>query len=97
MSYVAGVVGRDEIENSFRNMIKALHCPECDLEFTDFAVDWGYAWREGRMDLMDEQGWQERDGPFKLKCELCGHRSWLNYFAKSVASAERPPKPVQRR
>lgn len=75
-------------------MVKSLVCPHCELEFTDFAVDWGDAWVEGRLDLMDEIGRQERDGPYKLKCELCGKRSWLNYFAKTVKSAEAPPKPV---
>ena len=80
----------DDVEIAFREMVKALHCPHCDLEFTDQAVEWGWAWCEGRRDLMHEQGQDERDGPFKLKCELCGHRSWLNYFSKSVTSAEKP-------
>lgn len=82
---------RDEIEQAFCDMVKSLQCPGCELEFTEYAVDWGFAWCEGRRDLMDEHGWQERDGPFKLKCELCGHRSWLNYFSKSITSAERVP------
>jgi hypothetical protein len=84
------VATRAEVEASFREMVKSLRCPSCDLEFTDFALIWGDAWLEGRHDLMVEDGGQERDGPYKLKCELCGHRSWLNYFARSVSSAERP-------
>lgn len=88
------MMGRDEVANAFRTMVKSLTCPHCELEFTDYAVDWGDAWVEGRLDLMAEEGWQERDGPYKLKCELCGKRSWLNYFAKTVTSAEAPPKPV---
>ncbi len=84
----------DELQVAFRDMIKSIVCPHCELEFTDFAADWGDAWCEGRRDLMDEHGWQERDGPYKLKCELCGKRSWLNYFNRSVKSAEPPPKRV---
>lgn len=87
----------DDVENAFRDMVTAIQCPHCELEFTDFAVEWGRAWREGRFDLMEEHGWQERDGPFKLKCELCGKRSWLNYFAGSVTSAEKPPKPIKKK
>lgn len=86
----AFVSARDDVDEAFREMVKELQCPGCELEFTDFAVEWGWAWCEGRRDLMTEEGWQERDGPFKLKCELCGHRSWLNYFSKSVKSAEKP-------
>jgi hypothetical protein len=66
-------------------MVKSLHCPECDLEFTDLAIEWAEAWQEGRMDLMAEEGTTERDGPYKIKCELCGCRSWINYFASSVS------------
>jgi len=77
-----------DVHAEWRAMVKSLRCPGCDLEFTDFAVDWGDAWMEGRIDLMNEQDWQERDGPYKLKCELCGHRSWLDYFNSSVRSAE---------
>lgn len=84
------VATRAEVEASFREMVKSLRCPNCDLEFTDFALTWGDAWLEGRHDLMAEDGGQERDGPYKLKCELCGHRAWLNYFAPSVSIAERP-------
>lgn len=81
-----------EVDASFRAMVKSLRCPSCELEFTDFALTWGEAWCEGRRDMEFEQGALEcsRDGPYKLKCELCGHRSWLDYFAGSVCSAERP-------
>nr|CAA9264449.1 hypothetical protein AVDCRST_MAG63-2604 [uncultured Armatimonadetes bacterium] len=78
----------DPAEESFRRMIRSLDCPFCGLGYTDHAVDWGWAWSEGRADALREQGRDERDGPFKLKCELCGKRAWLNYFAKTVTSAE---------
>jgi hypothetical protein len=81
---------RAEVHASFRAMVKSLRCPNCELEFTDFALDWGDAWCEGRRDSELELGHPEgsRDGPYKLKCELCGHRAWLNYFTCLVSSAE---------
>lgn len=92
-SRLSGLVAtRAEVASSFHAMVKSLKCPNCDLEFTDFALTWGDAWCEGRRDMEFEQGALEcsRDGPYKLKCELCGHRSWLDYFAGSVSSAEAP-------
>ena len=77
-----------QIHHLFRERVKGLHCPQCDVTFSDYALDWAEAWQEGRHDLMAEHGWQERDGPYKLKCELCGQRSWLNYFTWSVSRAE---------
>lgn len=77
-----------QIRQAFRERIKTLHCPYCDVAYSDPALDWAEAWQEGRRDLMIENGWQERDGPYKLRCELCGHRAWLNYFAWSVRSVE---------
>ena len=77
---------REEVEKAFREMVTSLKCPTCHEGFTDFAVTWGDAWLEGRTDLLREEDRQERDGPFKLKCELCGSRSWLNYFAGTVTS-----------
>lgn len=79
------IVTAAEIESAFRKAVKSHRCPGCELEFTDAAVDWGHAWCEGRHDLLVEQGCTERDGPFKLKCELCGHKSWCDYFDGSVA------------
>jgi hypothetical protein len=76
-----------QLQQDFRERVKLLHCPVCDLAFTDAALDWAEAWLEGRLDLMRENNWQERDGPYKLRCELCGQRSWLNYFSWSVRSA----------
>ena len=81
---------REEVEKTFREMVRSLKCPACHEKFTDFAIEWGDAWLEGRTDLLREEGQQERDGPFKLKCEICGSRSWLNYFEGTVTSAERP-------
>lgn len=85
------MITRAEVDQVFRDMVKSLCCPTCEVEFSDYAVEWADAWREGRFDLMEENGWQERDGPVKLKCELCGSRSWLNYFTKTVTSVEKPP------
>ena len=83
------IAARAEVELAFREMVKTLRCPACERAFTDFAVDWGDAWREGRRDLLRDQGHHdgERDVPFKLKCELCGQKSWLNYVGRSVRRA----------
>jgi transcription elongation factor Elf1 len=81
-----------EQRQAFRDRVKTLRCPHCDVEFSDAALDWAEAWLEGRSDLMQEDGWQERDGPYKLCCELCGQRSWLNYFAWTVECAEGPER-----
>lgn len=77
-----------EQRQAFRDQVKALRCPHCQVEFSDAALDWAEAWLEGRFDLMQEAGWQERDGPYKLRCELCGQRSWLNYFTWTVERAK---------
>lgn len=69
-------------------MIKAIPCPSCGVEFSDFAVEWGEAWSEGRRDCLRELGPQERDGPHKVKCELCGERAFINYFANTASRAE---------
>jgi hypothetical protein len=85
----SGVSGtREQIEAAFRAAAKKLRCPNCDCEFTDYAVDWGGAWLEGRIDHMREDGRSERDGPFKMKCELCGHRAWTDVFLSPPRSAE---------
>jgi hypothetical protein len=78
----------EDADRQFREEVKGLHCPGCGAPFTDAAVDWSDIWFEGYSDLMTEKGWTIRDGPCKLKCERCGHRSWLNYFAWAVTSAE---------
>lgn len=79
---------REEVERAFRKMVKSLRCPSCGVEFSDWAVDWGEAWCEGRRDLLREQNSGERDGPYKVKCELCGHRSLIDYFRNEARSAE---------
>lgn len=78
-----------QIHAAFRRAIKTLHCLECGMEFTDYAYDWGDAWHEGRIDLMKELGSIERDGPFKVRCELCGQRHWYNYFSRTVTRADK--------
>ena len=77
-----------EIEAAFRNSIKAHSCPACGMPFTDYAINWGDAWREGYMDSHRENGWTIRDGPFKLKCESCNKCSWYNVFGNRVGLAE---------
>ena len=75
---------RAEVYAAFVAGVKACACPACGLPFTDAAVAWGNAWREGYVDCVHEQGWQLRDGPFKLKCEMCERRSMYDVFARSV-------------
>lgn len=75
----------EELAASFRSMVKRIACPHCSNRYTDAAVDWGEAWSEGRRDRMAELGDQERDGPYKVKCELCGERGWIDYFAETAS------------
>lgn len=75
----------EEMRASFVKMIKSIPCPNCGLEYTDYAVEWGEAWSEGRRDCMDETGFSERDGPYKVKCELCGSKALINYFTETAA------------
>jgi hypothetical protein len=87
MEVPSGLTGSQAADLAFRAMVKQLHCPSCGEGFTDGAVDWSDIWLEGRFDLLKQLGQKERDGPCKLRCERCGHRSWLDYFAQSVTSA----------
>lgn len=83
------IVGsKEEIEADFRAMVLKIKCPHCGELFTDGAVDWGHAWLEGRIDAMRELDTQERDGPYKVKCEWCNERSFINYFARTASKAE---------
>jgi hypothetical protein len=82
------IIPNSEVEKAFRSMVKSIRCPSCEVEFSDWAVDWGRAWAEGRRDRMRETGEDERDGPYQVKCELCGHRSWIDYFRRTARSAE---------
>ena len=77
-----------DVEAAFRDAIRAHPCPACGAPFTDYAVYWGNAWREGYLDCLYDQGWMMRDGPFKIKCEACGRRSWYKLFADRVELAE---------
>ena len=79
-------VTREELERMYRNRVKELKCPHCELEFTDFAVDWGDV--EGRKELIADGYENWRDGPSKVKCEMCGNRSWIAPFTFVVRSAE---------
>ncbi len=78
----------EAIRAAFRARIKQLKCPSCELEFTDYAVNWFEAWLEGRNDLMREEGRFERDAPVKLCCEVCGRRAWTNSFLSPPKRAE---------
>lgn len=70
----------DTIRKAFADKLKTLKCPYCELAYTDYAVDWSEAWMEGRRDTLRDVGMNERDGPAKLKCELCGQLAMTNAF-----------------
>lgn len=82
------VTSRADVEAAFRSAILRINCPHCGELFTDGAVDWGGAWYEGRMDAMRELETQERDGPYKINCEWCDQRSFINYFAATASKAD---------
>jgi sarcosine oxidase delta subunit len=84
------MASRSDIAADFRAMILQIHCPHCGEQFTDGAVDWGNAWLEGRMDTMHTFNIQERDGPYKIKCEWCDQRSWINYFSATASKIQDP-------
>ena len=74
-----------EVMAAFAAAIKACTCPACGCEFTDAAVEWCNAWREGYDDrILEADGVKIRDGPFKLKCEMCGRRSMYGLFTQAV-------------
>jgi len=75
---------REEVERIFCEAICRHACPSCDRLFTEAAVAWGNAWREGYDDRVREEGQDLRDGPFKLSCASCGARAWYNVFANRV-------------
>lgn len=80
-------ISAEEIHRAFRESIKTLSCPHCATDYTDYACDWSEAWSEGRREAIRELGHDERDGPVKLKCELCGGKALTDVFST-------PPKPV---
>jgi hypothetical protein len=79
------MTSKSEVEAAFNTALKQIACPNCGLEYTDHAVSWCNGWIEGRHDLLLEMGRNERDGPIKLRCELCGAKAQINYFT-SVAT-----------
>ena len=76
-----------DVERAFREELKALSCPHCDSRYTDYAATWSDAWREGRLDAQRELDRVGRDGPLKLKCELCGGKALSDAFLS-------PPKAI---
>jgi hypothetical protein len=73
-----------EVADAFAVAVKACCCPACGRPFTDAAVSWGMAWREGYVDCIRAEGRDIRDGPFKIKCDTCGRRSMYNIFSQKV-------------
>lgn len=76
-------------EQAFLAKFTALTCPECGENYTEEALEWARAWVEGRLDLWEELGKQERDGPFKIKCAWCDQRAYLDYFAWKVSKTKK--------
>ena len=64
--------------------VEQLACPECEEHYTEFALHWGEAYVQGRLDAMDELGREERNDTMKIKCELCGTVVLLNLLAGRV-------------
>jgi hypothetical protein len=83
-----------EIKSAFAERIKRLTCPACSEHFSDAAVEWGNAWYEGYGDRIRESGYDLRDGPFKLKCELCDCRSWYSAFSNEVKLVDQKIKTI---
>jgi len=82
------LITAEEIHASFIKMVMSIKCPYCDEPFTDGAVEWAEAWQEGRRDLIRALDTDERDGPYKIKCEWCNERSWINYFKGEASKVE---------
>lgn len=80
-------ISAEEIRREFNVKLKTLACPHCNEPYTDYAVDWAHAYLEGRRDALNDLSRTERDGPIKLKCELCGGQAFTNAFLT-------PPKAI---
>lgn len=78
---------KEELEKAFRDNLKNHICPNCNTQFTDYAIDWGDAWGEGRREALREQDIVERDGPFKIKCELCDSKYYYEYFGDRISES----------
>lgn len=75
-------VSAEDIRKAFNEKLKTLACPHCGAGYTAFAASWSEAWREGRREAIQELGFDERDGPVKLRCEACGGKAMTNAFLK---------------
>jgi hypothetical protein len=84
---------REELYRVLWEWVASLTCPSCGLEYTPAAAEWAMAWREGRRDLLLQQGCLdgERDGATKVRCELCGKRGWLSPFGGRVVEPDAEP------
>lgn len=80
-------ISAEEIRHAFNEKLKTLACPHCATEYTDYSAEWTQAWLQGRRDAMHDLGTTERDGPVKLKCELCAGQALTNAFLT-------PPEPI---
>jgi hypothetical protein len=73
-------ISAEDVHRAFNAKLKTLACPHCSTTYTDFTVEWLRAYLEGRRDAMHDLGTTERDGPVKLKCELCGGQALTSVF-----------------
>lgn len=80
----SSAASRASVRQAFADAVKSCICPACGAHFTDASIAYGDGWREGYVDRIREEGFDIRDGPYKLKCEACDRRSWYNIFSKAV-------------
>lgn len=81
-------MNKEEVFASFSALIQSIECPACGQTFTETAVTWGEAWSAGRREALQELGLEERDGPYKVKCEYCGADAFINYFSRQAELAK---------
>lgn len=75
---------RKQYEEDLLNLITSLSCPECGLNYTEFAMLWSQAYVLGRLDILEEMGLAERRDCLKLMCELCHTIGELNLLSREV-------------
>lgn len=62
---------RKQHEQDLLDLLIRLRCPCCELNYTEFAMLWGLAYVQGRIDVLEELGTSERNDTMKIMCELC--------------------------